>query len=133
MRNIMKRWKKTIYIAKKKKDLNGEDVLDRYGRIEYETPKKYIFNVQPIGGTTNSTSGRTKIMDYGQKAMLMQRAVIDYDKYFGMFEADDLAYLDGKTPTGEEVNGQNANYRIDAVLNQNVSIALYFEKLTTKK
>lgn len=133
MRNIMKRWKKNIYIAKKIKDENGEDVLDKYGRVEYSKPKKYIFNVQPIGGTTNSTSGRTKTTDYGQKAMLMQRAVIDYDKYFGMFDVDDLAYLDGKTPKGETINGQNANYRIDAVLNQNVSIALYFEKLTTKK
>ena len=133
MRNIKQRWKKTIYIAKQLKDKNGEPVLDKYGRVSYERPKKYIFNVQPIGGTTNTTSGRTKIMDYGQKAMAMQRAVIDYNQYFGKFEADDVAYLDGKTPKGEEVYGQNANYRIDAVLNQNLSIVLYFEKLATKK
>lgn len=125
-------WKKDIYIAKKEKDKDGQDVVDRYGKVKYLKPKKYRFNVQPIGGTTNSTSGRTDIMAYGQKAMQMQRAIIDYKTYFGIFEVDDLAYLDGKTPKGEIVNGGKANYRIDAVLNQNKVIAIYFEKLTEK-
>ena len=133
MRNTRHRWKKTIYIAKQLKDKDGEPVLDKYGRVSYEKPKKYLFNVQPIGGTTNSTSGRTAIKDYGQKAMEMQRAVIDYNSYVGKFDVDDIAYLDGKSPKGEEIYGQNANYRIDAVLNQNVAIVLYFEKLATKK
>ena len=132
MRNAMSRWRKTIYIAKRKKDKNGKIVIDKYGKVQYEKPKKYTFNVQPIGGTTNSTSGRTRIADYGQKAMQMQRAVIDYDKYFGEFEVDDLAYLDGQSPENEEVYGQNANYRIDAVLCQNQAVALYFEKLSEK-
>lgn len=125
-------WKKDIYIAKKEKDENGQDIVDRYGKVKYLKPKKYRFNVQPIGGTTNSTSGRTDIMTYGQKAMQMQRAIIDYKTYFGIFEVDDLAYLDGKTPKDEIVNGEKANYRIDAVLNQNKVIAIYFEKLTEK-
>lgn len=132
MRNVMSRWIKTIYIAKRKKDKNGKIVIDKYGKVEYEKPEKYTFNVQPIGGTTNSTSGRTRIAGYGQKAMQMQRAVIDYDKYFGKFEVDDLAYLDGQSPKNEEVYGQNANYRIDAVLSQNQAVALYFEKLSEK-
>ena len=130
---MMNRWEKTIYIAKVLKDKNGEAVIDKYGKISYDKPKKYLFNVQPIGGTTNSTSGRTAIKDYGQKAMEMQRAIIDYRQYFGKFDVDDVAYLDGKTPKDETINGQNANYRIDAVLNQNKAIALYFEKLATKK
>lgn len=133
MRNTRQRWKKTIYIANQKRDKNGNVIIDKYGKVEYEKPKKYIFNVQPIGGTTNSTSGRTRIADYGQKAMAMQRAVIDYNQYFGKFEVDDLAYLDGHLPGNEEIYGQNANYRIDAVLNQNVAVVLYFEKLATKK
>ena len=132
MRNNMGRWKKDIYIAKRKKDKNGDFVLNEYSKVEYEKPKKYTFNVQPIGGTTNSTSGRTRIADYGQKSMLMQRAVIDYDEYFGEFEVDDLAYLDGQSPKNEEVYGQKANYRIDAVLNQNKAVVLYFEKLSEK-
>lgn len=130
---MMERWKKVIYIAKQQKDQNGETVIDKYGRVSYNKPKEYKFNIQPIGGTTNSTSGRTAIKDYGQKAMEMQRAVIDYDKYFGEFDVDDVAYLDGKSPKNEEVYGQYANYRIDAILNQNKAIVLYFEKLATKK
>lgn len=125
-------WKKDIYIAKKEKDENGQDIVDRYGKVKYLKPKKYRFNVQPIGGTTNASSGRTDIMDYGQKTMQMQRAIVDYRTYFGVFEEDDLAYLDGKTPNGETLNGEKANYRIDAVLNQNKVIAIYFEKLTEK-
>lgn len=129
MRN---QWKKEIYIAKKEKDKNGENIIDRYGNVKYAKAKKYCFNVQPIGGTTNSTSGRTDIMDYGQKAMQMQRAIIDYKTYIGIFDVDDLAYLDGATPKGEIQNGDNANFRIDAILNQNKVIAIYFEKLTEK-
>lgn len=132
MSSIKKRWTKTIYIAKKEKDENGEDIIDKYGNVSYKKPEKYVFNVQPIGGTTNTTSARTKVRDYGQEAMQMQRAVIDYDKYFGVFNIDDLAYLDGEMPINEEVNGQKANYRIDAILNQNKAIVLYFEKLTDR-
>ena len=119
--NIFKNLYKNCYIAKRL-----EPKLDDYGNEieQYSKPKKYRFNVQPIGGTTNSTSGRTDIMAYGQKAMQMQRAIIDYKTYFGIFEVDDLAYLDGKTPKGEIVNGGKANYRIDAVLNQNKVIAI---------
>jgi len=132
MRNAMNRWRKKIYIAKRKRDSEGQIVLNKYSKVEYEKPKEYTFNVQPIGGTTNTTSGRTRIADYGQKSMQMQRAVIDYDKYFGEFEVDDLAYLDGQSPKNEEVYGQKANYRIDAVLSQNEAVVLYFEKLSEK-
>ena len=34
--------------------------------------------------------------------------------------------------TGETVYGEKANFRIDAILNQNKVIAIYFEKLTEK-
>ena len=64
--------------------------------------------------------------------MQMQRAVVDFDEYFGVFDIDDLAYLDGQTPSNEKTNGQNANYRIDAILNQNKAIVIYFEKLASK-
>ena len=62
----------------------------------------------------------------------MQRAIIDYKTYLGIFDVDDLAYLDGATPKGEVKYGDNANFRIDAILNQNKVIAIYFEKLTEK-
>jgi len=129
MRN---QWKKDIYIAKKQKDDRGNDIIDKYGKVSYKKAEKYRFNVQPMGATANATNGKTEIMDYGQKTMLMQRAIVDYKTYFGMFEADDLAYLDGANPEGENVIGEKANYRVDAVLNQNKVIAIYFEKLTEK-
>lgn len=124
--------KKTYILLRKREIKNGNEVIDEYGKVKYLKPVKYRFNVQPIGGTTNSTSGRTDVMAYGQKAMQMQRAIVDYKTYFGKFEVDDLAYLDGVTSTGETVNGEKANYRVDAVLNQNKVIAIYFEKLTEK-
>jgi len=129
---MRKEWMKTIYIAKKKKDKNGEDIIDEYGRVEYLKPQKYFFNVQPLGGTTNVASSRTDVMAYGQKAMEMQRAIIDYKTYLGKFEIDDLAYLDGNTPKDETVNGEKANYRIDAVQNQNKAIAIFFERLAKR-
>lgn len=132
MNRLSKQWLKEIYIAKKKKDSNGKDIIDKYGKVEYDKPEKYLFNVQPIGGTTNVSNGRTNLMDYGQKAMEMQRATIDYKTYFGKFEPDDLAYLDMVSPEGETVYGEKANYRIDGVLNQNKIIVLFFEKLTEK-
>lgn len=123
--------KSNIY-CKKEKETTGEDKLNKYGKVIYKKPEMYRFNVQPIGGTTNSTSGRTALKEYGQKAMEMQRAIVSYKEYFGQFEVDDLAYLDDVKPTGEVVNGEKANYRIDAILNQNKAIAIYFEKLATK-
>ena len=35
-------------------------------------------------------------------------------------------------PEGEEVYGDNANYKVDSVRNQNRKIAIYFEKLPNK-
>lgn len=122
---MRKQWKKEIYIAKKEKDKDGQDVIDKYGKVRYLKPKKYLFNVQPLNGSTD-------IMGYGQDAQQIQRATINFEKYFGIFEVDDLAYLDGVTPKDETNNGERANYRIDAVLNQNKIIAIYFEKLTEK-
>lgn len=117
-------WKRLIYIAKKTKS-NGKDVFDDDGRVSYQAPVSYRMNVLAI-------SGKTDIEMYGQKANKMQKAVVDYDTYFGMFEENDKAYLDGAVPTGETTNGFKANYRIDAVINQNKIIKIYFEKLETK-
>lgn len=122
MRN---QWKKDIYIAKRLKDKDGEVLIDEYGKVLYSKPIKYRFNVQPLNGSSD-------IMGYGQKAMQMQRAIVDSKTYFGVFEEDDLAYLDGITSKGETINGEKANYRIDAVLNQNKVIVIYFEKLIEK-
>ena len=78
-------------------------------------------NVQPL------TWG-IDIEAYGSRAMQIQKAICRSNEYLNMFHENDVAYLDGQTPYGEKEYGDNANYRIDAVLNQNKCIAIYFEK-----
>lgn len=116
-------FEKQIYISTKKTtstfDSNGNEI------ITYNTPVKYNFNVQPL-------SGQVDVLEFGVNIGQMQRAVIDYDTYFGDFKEGDKAYLDGKTPTGEPRIGEFANYIIHSVRNQNKKIILIFKRLTGK-
>lgn len=117
-----KHFVKDIFIATK------QDVIeDEKGNLVaiYNEPQGYTFNVQPMNGALDMES-------YGLKCLQMQRAIIDYNTYFGVFKEDDVAYLDGVSPDGESSAGANANYRITAVLNQNKKIALIFERRTGK-
>ena len=117
-----KEWNKKIWIAKK----IGTQENDYGTEIPiYDRPKAYMMNVQPL-------SGEADIAEFGERANQIQRAVIEYKKYFGKFKEFDIAYLDGVTPDGEEVNGENANYRLYPPRNQNKVILLYFERLTAK-
>ena len=90
----------------------------------YSKPEKHLFNIQPVTSTSD-------IQEFGENANRMKVAVItNRAKYEGKFKEFDCAYLDGATPEGETVNGQNANYRVYAVQNQNVIIRVFFMKLT---
>lgn len=121
MRN---KWKnKTLYIASFLKD----DMDDLGNKIStYDTPqfigKK---NIQPLSGTS-------EVEEYGIKVSKMQKVLLDYDKYLGKFKENDLAYIENAIPENEQINGDNANYRVDSVRNQNRKIAIYFEKLPNK-
>lgn len=118
------KWKKkSLYIAS-----FIEDSLDDYGnKITVYNKPEFIGkeNIQPLSGSTD-------IEEYGNKVSKMQKVLLDYDKYLGKFKENDLAYIEDTTPEGEEVFGDNANYRIDSVRNQNRKIAIYFEKLPNK-
>ena len=93
----------------------------------YDTPAEYSFNIQPVNSLTTSAS---EIESFGENANKMKVAVItNRKKYENKFKEFDCAYLDGVTPEGESVNGQNANYRIYAVYNQNVVIRVFFLKI----
>ena len=117
----MYRWQKPIYIASK----IGVDKDDSCNEIVvYDTPKLYHFNVQPV-------SSQVDLVEFGEKASLMQRAVID-KRYKDVFKENDLAYLEGANPDGEEVNGANANYRLYPPRNQNKIVRIYFERLSGK-
>lgn len=114
---------KDIYIAIK----NTTSSFDEYSNetVTYQIPIKYNFNVQPLSGSSD-----TQI--FGERILLMQRAVIPYDKYFKVFKEGDLAYLDGQVPTGEAKYGNNANYEIYSVSNQNEKIVILFQRLLGK-
>lgn len=118
------KWKKkSLYIASLLKD-----DIDDYGNKISTYDKPFFIgteNIQPLSGSTD-------IEEYGNKVSKMQKVLLDYDKYLGKFKENDLAYIEDVTPKGEKVNGDNANYRIDNVRNQNRKIAIYFEKLPNK-
>lgn len=118
------KWKKKdLYIASFVKDEHDDEgnKISTYSKPEYIGKE----NIQPL-------SGESDIAEYGTRVTKMQKVLLDYDKYLGKFKENDLAYLDGITPDGEQVNGDNANYRIDSARNQNKKIAIYFEKLPNK-
>ena len=121
--NRKKDWNKTIWIARK---LSEKE--DDYGNSipVYEKPQKYEMNVQPISSSVD-------IKEFGENANLVQKTVIEYNKYFGKFKEFDVAYLDGANPTGEKVHGENANYRLYSPRNQNRVIVIYFERLVQGK
>lgn len=117
----LKNWKKTIYIASKVKT-----DIDDYANeiIVYNKPIKYNFNVQPI-------SSEVDLKEFGEKSSMIQKAIIPI-KYINIFKENDVAYLDNASPDGEVSNGDNANYKLMPPRNQNMAIAIYFERLTGK-
>ena len=118
--NTFKNVKSICYIGSKLEstfDDDGNEIKN------YDTPQKYSFNIQPL------SSSNSDIESFGENAEKMKVAVItNRTKYDGKFKEFDCAYLDGATPEGESVNGQNANYRIYSVQPQNVVIRVFFIK-----
>ena len=114
-------WKKDVYIASKK-----EVTLDDEGNeiVIYDEPKPFKFNYQPV-------STDADIAEFGENAKIMKKAVIPIS-YQGQFKEFDVAYLDGATPSEEENNGDNANYRLLPPRDGNSVIIIYFERLTGK-
>lgn len=114
-------WKKNVYIAKK-----ISATIDDYGNevVTYSSPVKYRMNHHPV-------SAEVDLVEFGEKAKQMQRAVISIrDK--NIFKENDLVYLDGATPEGEQENGDNANYRAYPPRIQNKVVLVYFERLSGK-
>ena len=116
------KWKKKIYIASKIDEITYDDYGNKI--VKYNEPKMYEFNVQPINSNVD-------LMEFGEKSSMMQKAVIPMI-YKDVFKENDIAYLDGINPKGEEVYGDNANYRLYPPRNQNKAIVIYFERITGK-
>ena len=118
------KWKKKdLYIASFLKDEYDDEgnKISTYAKPDYIGKE----NIQPW-------SVQSDVAEYGTRVTKMQKVLLDYDKYLGKFKENDLAYLDGITPKDEQVYGDNANYKINSVRNQNKKIAIYFEKLPNK-
>ena len=91
----------------------------------YDKPKEYHFNVQPL-------SSETELAEYGTDAIQRYRCLIERNKYEGIFKENDKVYLDGATPEGETVNGENANYYMYPPRIQNKCILIHFKRINTK-
>ena len=121
---IFKNLKTKCYIASKLESIEDEEGNEI---TQYDTPQKYVFNIQPL--VSSSIEG-SEILAFGENAQRMKVAVItERDKYYGKFKEFDLAYLDGVTPENEAYNGQNANYRVHLVSEQNTVIRIFFTKI----
>lgn len=117
--SIFKNWNTNCYVAKKL-----PSTYDEYGNElpNYDTPKQYTFNIQPI-------SAESETREFGELASKMLVAVaLDRDKYMDELNEFDLAYIH-TAPDGESVNGEKANYRIYAIRPQNVVLKVYFLKI----
>lgn len=111
--------KSTIYIAKKLGTKQDEN-LNEYEI--YDEPIKYRFNVQVI-------SSDSEIREFGELANnMLVISITEKAKYLFKFDEFDKVYVN-ITPNGELHNGDNANYRIYSVRNQNTSIRIYIRKL----
>lgn len=119
---IFKNLYQNIYISQKigtKEDYNHNEVP------VYGEPTLYRkWNIQFV-------KAESEILEFGENSSKMKVAVIPYtNEFINKFSEFDLAYLDGATPDGESVQGQNANYRVYSVRPQNSIIKVYFIKLT---
>ena len=117
------KYKSRIYIAKKVKDNEPffyEDEIDQ--REIFEEPQKYYFNVQ-------NNIKTSVINEYGETVNATKVVIItEKSKYLGKFEEFDRVYIE-TNPNYEIENGDNADYRISAVIPQNATIRLYLTKL----
>ena len=111
--------KSPIYIAKR-----TGFVQDEYlNQTEtFDEPVRYYLNVQTV-------SSDSEIREFGENANSMKCiSITEKTKYLNKFNEFDRVYIN-TTPDGEAENGENADYRIYSVRNQNTSILIYLKKL----
>lgn len=118
-RQAIHKVKSKVYIASK----TGFTQDEYFNQIPtYDKPQMYMFNIQNV-------SQDSEIREFGELSNSMKVAVIrEKSKYLDKFKDFDAVYLDGASPKGELAYGDNANYRIYSVRNQNTSILVYFIK-----
>ena len=85
-----------------------------------------------LESSLNSLSGTTDIAVYGDRIHNMSKTLVNYE-FINKIHEKDKVYLYGATPNGEAANGDNANYKVVAVMPQNIKIQVYFERLPDAK
>lgn len=93
---------------------------DEEGKAQYAKPVCHELKL-------NTPNGYSDIQSFGDNIVKMRKAMVNYDQ-MAYFTEKDVAYID-ITPEREEYNGQKANYVVDAVLPQNLKVAVFFKKL----
>lgn len=91
-----------------------------------------VFN--PISITVQPKNGFTDRLPYGETTNKDQRIILTpYTYWHKKFKEGDVFYLDGQKPSeDEEYFGQNANYQVELVANQNEAIELSVKKIIDK-
>ena len=117
--NILKRWYKKVYIARK---IGSQLDVDYNETAVYDKPKVYKMNIQP-------TNADSDLEAFGETSFGMMRAIVPYEDFNNKISEFDVAYI-YTTPADETVHGQNADYRVKSVSVQNLAISIYFEKIT---
>ena len=120
--NTLSNSHKPMYIAHKK-GIRYDD-YDNELPI-YEEPFFYnMVNYMPLVG--NELEAYTKA--YGETTNSIVRCFVDYTDT-NLFHEFDIAYLYGNTPDGEIQIGDNANYIIRAVKEQNTKTMILLEEI----
>lgn len=111
--------KSVIYIAKRL-GYEQDEELNQFEK--FDTPQKYYFNVQTV-------SSDSDIREFGENANSMKCiSITEKTKYINKFNEFDRVYIN-TTPEGETFDGDNADYKIYSVRNQNTSILIYIRKI----
>lgn len=104
----------------------------------YACPKKEYVRMpsvfSPVGITVQPMNGYTDRLASGETTFKDQRIILTpYTLWHGRFKEGDLFYLDGRTPLeNESYYGENANYFVDSVNNQNEAIEIIAKKIIDK-
>jgi len=101
---------------------------DEYGNLinQYDEPKPYMFNIQTLNESV-------AIQVFGREVVASKViSITQKDKYLGKFKEYDLVYVNN-VPENELEYGDNADFFISGVRNQNTSIRIYLTKLQNEQ
>ena len=120
-----------VYYCSRLSEENAEvDIYDNAKCEVVRLPNVFC----PISFTVQPKNGFTDRMSYGETTNTDQRIIATpYQYWYGKFKVGDVFYLDGAKPNeNEEYNGQNANYYVELVNNQNEAIELSLKRIISK-